>query len=74
MRTQEKCPKCGSTKLDKVFDGGLHCTKYDIYFMPGHHRWICKKCGHEVYAKEKPDLKWKDGHVCEFECNDTIIS
>lgn len=29
--------------------------------------WICSKCGHEVYAKEKPQpIKWTDGHVCYF--------
>lgn len=28
--------------------------------------WICK-CGHEVYASEKPSpIRWTDGHVCTF--------
>jgi hypothetical protein len=30
-------------------------------------QWICKYCGHEVMAEEKPEFKWDDGHVCEFE-------
>jgi len=30
-------------------------------------RFICKKCGHEIYTNEKPDpIKWTDGHVCYF--------
>ena len=29
--------------------------------------WICRKCGHEVVANEKPrPIKWTDGHVCYF--------
>ena len=29
--------------------------------------WICKYCGHEVIAKEKPQpMRWTDGHICHF--------
>lgn len=31
------------------------------------HLYQCKKCGHEVVSKEKPDnIRWTDGHVCIF--------
>ena len=29
--------------------------------------WSCRKCGHEVISKEKPQpIRWSDGHVCYF--------
>jgi hypothetical protein len=29
--------------------------------------WICRKCGHEVLANERPQsIKWTDGHICIF--------
>uniref|UniRef100_A0A6M3JJK6 Uncharacterized protein n=1 Tax=viral metagenome TaxID=1070528 RepID=A0A6M3JJK6_9ZZZZ len=30
-------------------------------------RYVCRKCGHEVYASEQPSpIRWTDGHVCYF--------
>lgn len=28
--------------------------------------WICRECGQEVMAVERPTLRWSDGHVCKF--------
>jgi len=29
--------------------------------------WVCRKCGHEVLAKDRPQsMRWTDGHVCSF--------
>ena len=29
--------------------------------------WVCRKCGHEVTAKERPSpITWTDLHVCYF--------
>lgn len=29
--------------------------------------WVCRKCGHEVHAKDRPQpIRWTDGHVCYF--------
>ena len=29
--------------------------------------YICKYCGHEVIAEEKPQpMRWTDGHICRF--------
>lgn len=29
--------------------------------------WVCRKCGQEVVAKERPaPMRWTDGHVCSF--------
>lgn len=28
--------------------------------------WICEVCGQDVLAAEMPQIKWTDGHVCNF--------
>jgi len=29
--------------------------------------WVCRKCGHEVHAKDRPaPITWHDQHVCYF--------
>ena len=28
--------------------------------------WLCKKCGHEVISDHRPEIKWTDGHECDF--------
>lgn len=29
--------------------------------------WVCRKCGHEVHAVNRPQpINWTDGHRCIF--------
>ncbi len=29
--------------------------------------WVCKDCGHEVLATERPQsIHWSDYHICHF--------